>query len=203
MAYCSQWIPQVVKWSTTVPPMKVTLNESECHRSHWCESLCKDVECTFGILKGHWRILKTGIRLQGMETANNIWLTCCAFHNWLLEVDGLDGEWEGERGQLEPGDVVRHVPFAVQWLSLGFDPREYDESGYGPADDRLGMVLEMPTDNGTDHSCVIEDTQNDSSHKNVRHLGLPYFRNKVIEHFVIMFKHHELVWPIHRPCNDI
>ena len=61
-----------LKWSTTVPPIKVTVNEMERRWSHWCESLRKDVECTFGILKGRWRVLKTGIRLQGMETANQI-----------------------------------------------------------------------------------------------------------------------------------
>jgi hypothetical protein len=40
-----------LKWSTTVPLIKLTMNETECRWSHWCESLQKDVECTFGILK--------------------------------------------------------------------------------------------------------------------------------------------------------
>jgi hypothetical protein len=31
--------------------------------------------------------LKSGIWLQGVEQDNNIWLTCCALHNWLLEID--------------------------------------------------------------------------------------------------------------------
>ena len=68
----------------------------------------KDVECTFGILKGRWRILKSGIRLSGVECADDIFLTCCALHNWLLEIDGLDKEWrhgipsdwEGEIGEM-------------------------------------------------------------------------------------------------------
>lgn len=49
----------------------------------------KDVECTFWILKGRLRILKTGIRLHGQESANRIFMTCCALHNWLLHVDGF------------------------------------------------------------------------------------------------------------------
>ena len=84
---------------TTVPPLKHHGTEAEHQWSQWLESSWKDFECTFGILKCHWRILKTGIRLEGMEVANNIWKTFCALHNWLLETDGLDGEWDGELGQ--------------------------------------------------------------------------------------------------------
>ncbi len=54
----------------------------------------KDVECTFGILKGRWRILKAGVRVHGVEQVDKIWLTCCAFHNWLLDIDGLSEEWK-------------------------------------------------------------------------------------------------------------
>jgi len=61
--------------------------------SHWLESLRKDVECTFGILKGRWHILKSGTRLQGVKVSNKIWKTCCALHNWLLEVDVMDDDW--------------------------------------------------------------------------------------------------------------
>jgi hypothetical protein len=49
---------------------------------------------TFGILKGRWRILKTGVRLAGVHAADSIFMTCCALHNWLLFVDGLDACWE-------------------------------------------------------------------------------------------------------------
>ncbi len=72
-----------------MPPYKITANEKERRWSHWLESLRKDVECTFGILKGRWRILKTGIRLGGVEVVDKVWKTCCALHNWLLEIDGL------------------------------------------------------------------------------------------------------------------
>jgi hypothetical protein len=99
--------------------MKTTANKKEGRWSYWLESLRKDVECTFRILKGLWRILKTGIRLQGMEVANNVWKTCCALHNWLLEIDGLDGEWDGALGQLSANDIPCHVmPLAMQRLEL-------------------------------------------------------------------------------------
>ncbi len=36
-----------------------------------------------------------GIRLHKMESVNNVWLTCCALHNILLNIDGLDKPWDG------------------------------------------------------------------------------------------------------------
>ena len=41
-----------LNWSTTVPPMKITVDPAEIRFSAWLESMRKDVECTFGILKG-------------------------------------------------------------------------------------------------------------------------------------------------------
>jgi hypothetical protein len=49
-----------LQWPTTMPPIKNTAKYSEICWSELVESLRKDVECTFGILKGRWRILKTG-----------------------------------------------------------------------------------------------------------------------------------------------
>jgi Plant transposon protein len=95
--YSGAWIlvdNGYLNWPTTVPPMKITTSRAEIRFSAWLESMRKDVECTFGILKGRWRILKTGIRLHGTENADKIWKTCCALHNMLLEVDGLDEKWE-------------------------------------------------------------------------------------------------------------
>ncbi len=38
--------------SCTVPPFTITSNMDEIRWSKWLESMRKDVECTFGILKG-------------------------------------------------------------------------------------------------------------------------------------------------------
>jgi hypothetical protein len=79
----------------TVPPMnKTTTSKSEIQFSAWLESLRKDVECAFGILKGRWRILTTGVCLRSVFAATKALTTCCALHNWLLEVDGLVNRWE-------------------------------------------------------------------------------------------------------------
>ena len=39
-------------WATTVPPFSSSVYQDEVRWSEWLESMRKDVECTFGILKG-------------------------------------------------------------------------------------------------------------------------------------------------------
>ncbi len=135
-----------LSWSTTIPPSKLPPSQKELCRSEWLESMRKNVECTFGILKGRWRILKTGIRLHGVSQPDKVWMTCCALRNWLLEVDGLDAkwkngaasEWEGELGMHSADDALQlasrqpsQQPFAMQRLN-SVQIRNYDTSGSGP-----------------------------------------------------------------------
>ena len=82
-------------WSITVPPFTNTNFRDKICWFKWMESMRKDVECEFGILKGRWRILKTGVRLHSTQAVDQVWLTCCAFHNMLLDVYGLDYQWDG------------------------------------------------------------------------------------------------------------
>ncbi len=80
-----------------------------------------------------------------MQVANNVWKTCCALHNWLLEIDMLDGKWDGALGQLSLNDIPRHVMPLI--ATVGFDPRNYDRSGLGPGDDVDGLEPTMETIN--------------------------------------------------------
>jgi hypothetical protein len=110
-------------WATTIPPYKRSEFRNEIHFLEWLESMRKDVECTFGILKGHWHILKAGIHVHGFDAGDKIWLTCCALHNMLLDHDGLDehwqagvpSDWQGKLGQHEQSDLNR-LPAAITCL---------------------------------------------------------------------------------------
>ena len=31
--------------------------------------------------------------VQSVQAVDSIWLTCCALHNWLLDINGMDEEW--------------------------------------------------------------------------------------------------------------
>jgi hypothetical protein len=173
----------------------------------WLESMRKDVECVFGILKGRWRILKCGVRLHGVEAADKIFLTCCALHNWLLEIDGLndkwnDGvpsDWEGEMGQHSAADVEEFVtPFALQRLN---DPtvrdRNYDSSGMGcasdfdpnppgAADPYIDEYNNQQEQGSGASSSVVLD---------VRKMGFDAFWSKLVAHFNILWERHQIQLP--------
>ena len=180
-------------WSITVPPIPSSDYRKEIRWSEWIESMRKDVECTFGILKGRWRILKTGIRLHSIECVDRIWLTCCAFHNMLLEIDGLDqqwdgirnttSEWEGELGNLAPEDI----PFAIRRINDPSLLREYDSSSIGVANQRKRNV---PATRVASNSDLRE-----GQIRNVRDLSMNNFRSKLINHFEIKFRMNEIEWP--------
>ena len=109
----------------------------------------KDVKCTFGILKGRWRILKTGVQVHGVDKVDDIWLTCCALRNWVLDIDGLsdkwnDGvlvsNWDGELGQMDFDGLGESIPNSIAQLSTNLDPRNYDLSNMGPGEDVVGKI---------------------------------------------------------------
>ena len=91
------------------------------------------MECTFGILKGMWQILKSGIRINGVDAVDNDWFTCCALHNWLLEIDGLNADlsgvsmpvsdWEGNLGDCELEGINVTIPWSLTCLSQQLDPQ--------------------------------------------------------------------------------
>jgi hypothetical protein len=47
----------------------------------------KDVECTFGIMKARFRILKVAILNAELSDVRNIFMTCCILHNMLVDHD--------------------------------------------------------------------------------------------------------------------
>jgi hypothetical protein len=143
-------------WSCTVLPFGVSNNIDKIWWLKWLVSIRKDVECTFGILKGRWRILKSGVQLRGVDAVDSVWFTCCALHNWLLELDGLYNkwvggiqtvvsEWEGDLGCLYFEGVPVEVPNAPSCLSANLDPRNYDSLGVGPGSNVLAENCSLLT----------------------------------------------------------
>ena len=161
----------------------------------------KDVECTFGILKGRWRILKYGLRQHLLMDADNIWKTCCALHNMLLEVDGLADGWEnGVQSQWETElDDSQDLPFALRRLIKPGTARNLDISGTG-----IGNDIPKSTDSVTTSNTHNKETNNDNYYSSKGNRNLPIsiqemlfqlFRQKLIRHFNIAFQRKEVKWP--------
>ena len=160
----------------------------------------KDVECTFGILKGRWRILKTGIRLFGFRKADQIWLTCCALHNFLLEDDGLSKRWKkgvnllrsdytGNHGWHECEDAIKHIPLIFRRVAGGpqcdFDMSKAVPRDQDVCDDVVETVL-LPT---------LQDRRENCTH--IATLTRDVFRLILVEHWHYLFKRDDasIKWP--------
>ena len=89
--------------------------------------------------------------MHGIEAADNIWFTCCALHNMLLNVDGLDRRWkkgvpslfEGELGWHAVGDVETYALLIFRRVGNNCgDIRAYNASKFPVEDFMYGPVLE-------------------------------------------------------------
>jgi hypothetical protein len=173
-------------------------------------------------MKGRFRVLKTGIRLHGIEVTDCIWHTCCALHNFFLQKDGLNEEWvngesictTAEYSNHNENDVNNHAPRFITNNVANMETM--DLTGMGPGDDNTwpiehdvydndGYVLEQfDTDNDIIYDETIENDVLDLAQE-VNKLTLNEFRKRLIENHDILFESQQLKWPsrLHqqRPIN--
>jgi hypothetical protein len=193
-----------LNWGVTVPPMKETATMRQWRFSKWLESMRKDVECTFGILKGRWRVLKSGIRVHGTDASDNIWKTCCALHNMLLEVDGIaedySSDWLGELGNFSADSMPEPVRRLLSSTGTT-DPMGYDISGMGRGSDgatRSAAEEQNEDDDSEEEENFVGQVVTQEGATVVRRLSMSQFREKLIVHFAICFEKKELAWPKQR-----
>mgnify|MGYP003331645556 FL=1 len=161
----------------------------------------KDVECTFGTLKGRFRILKAGVRMHGVNICDQIWLTCCALHNMLLDKDGLSIEWQDDIGLFDNREDHSNVPFALRRLLSGAEQRNYDSSGMGPGyvddiddeQDENEITAQIQCDKETVHDNIYHIDQGEIN--DVHRIDANMMRDKLIIHFDILFRRHQIHWP--------
>ena len=83
-----------MKDSFFIDPFNFGSSRSIIYWSELLESLRKDVECLFGILKSRWRILRNPVIFHKLVDIENIMHCCCILHNLLISADGIDSAWE-------------------------------------------------------------------------------------------------------------
>ena len=108
-----------MKDSFLIDPYAFRSSRSVIYWSEWLESLRKDVECLFGILKSRFRILRNPTSFHSIEDIQNIMFCCCILHNLILSADGIDTAWESDVAwdTLEPDeelDVEDDLPAAPE-----------------------------------------------------------------------------------------
>lgn len=147
------------------------------------ETLCKDVECTFGILKKRFLFLKHPIRLHEPKDIENCFLTCCLIHNWLLEFDGRD-DWEEWLENLDDDDNddglnTNGEMAASRARYVGF------EGGFTRGE-QPGAYYEIPHRDGDDVDEDMAPTQTEV-------MAFTRRRQDLIEHFIAAASNRALV----------
>ncbi|KAI2498892.1 Plant transposon protein [Fragilaria crotonensis] len=76
-------------WPCLISPVKAgTPGSAVMQWSQKVESVRKDIEGVFGILKSRFKFLKNFNSLKHHSAIDNAFVTCCILHNMLLETDG-------------------------------------------------------------------------------------------------------------------
>ena len=92
-----------------IDPMHNRYGFPEVVFSEWLESVRKDVECAFGILKIRFRFLRGFVVYHDANTIENAFKTAAMLHNMLLEYDELDDfSWDDidPDGDLQENELI-------------------------------------------------------------------------------------------------
>lgn len=154
-----------------------------------------------------------GVRVHGTEAVDNIWSTCCALHNWLLEVDGIDGvwhhgeagdDWSSDAGQFEADDAINASEIAPRAFYSLTGLMEFDRSRMGVGNDVIATNNNGNSNGTTDCNLILTHQQQTEivdaayiDHEDafvVNDLNMEYFRQKLVEHFTIEKEKGNIVW---------
>ena len=167
--------------------------------SEFIEAVRKDVECTFGILKARFHILK-GIRFPEQNIVESTFVTCCILHNMLLELDGydisaweLDAAWESL--SMSPTEWNLPVEEENNDGNPNSEPHEQDSV----EDNELTPFAGLEDMEDTNLNGILSLSPSRLAVSNVP-ITIPIhspniLRNLLIEHFSVSFKLGRVQWP--------
>ncbi|KAL7425583.1 hypothetical protein ACHAXH_000201 [Discostella pseudostelligera] len=106
-----------LQWPITICPFMRSQTNSprESAFSANMESVRKDVECVFGILKARWGVLDRGFKHRSIQVCQDVFIACCVLHNMMLD------EMEREEAPPRIGRGC-HMPHEGMWLEGPSDP---------------------------------------------------------------------------------
>jgi hypothetical protein len=111
------------RWPCLISPYKNDVPGSPAMRwSKNLESVRKDIENVFGILKVRFNFLKNFNSLHEQRDINAAFVTCCMLHNMMLRVDGyLDEHLSPYPGGLEESLHKKVLGPPLEWSSWDVD----------------------------------------------------------------------------------
>ena len=166
------------KWRCLQCPLKHTSIPKDALWSKWVESVRKDVECVFGILKGRFRCLKLPIYLHDQNVIDDMFFTCCILHNMLLTEDGYDRRWEhgvnwaGQAGNHEESEMPEI--FRQHYIRSRNATATTDYSLIG-----FNAVMNNYAITHHDVEEEVEITQETLRRRLIEHFGYCYQRNEI------------------------
>ena len=123
------------RWVCLMPPFKHALDPDEQLWAKRLESVRKNVECVFGILKKRFAILKRPFLNRKVEDIQTVFRCCCTLNNMLMEHDGrdtigqLDGDWVAAHEQLRRLDLDKQRASGQDWNQPTVRAPAYREIG--------------------------------------------------------------------------
>jgi hypothetical protein len=97
------------RWAVLIRPDNNAQDSADVFFMKWIESVRKDIECVFGILKSRFRFLRNAISYHSPKTITNAFKVAATLHNILLKYDNLVHEFgtdiEETFDLLDPNDL--------------------------------------------------------------------------------------------------
>jgi hypothetical protein len=166
------------KWRIMQCPMKHTNEEDQSRWSEFAESVRKDVECAFGILKKRYQILKNAITWHRKSDIDNAVFTCVILHNMLHEYDGYDQRWEAEIDNAHNDEEEQICLDKIRRRIVRSTENNLDHSSVGYLTHNLNNIQFA---NSLDNDIAIEISNEHDllRDKLVKHLDLQYLNGRL------------------------
>ena len=162
------------KWRILQEPLKHATAYSQIRWNKWLESVRKDIERVFGILKKRFLILKYGMEYNSQKKCDNVFLACCMIHNILHAHNGYGDQWDEALDDLERDAEEAEVNERVE--------RELNT----PDRTRLGRHYF-----GSHHEVSFDDEEVQEQQETSNY----HLKMCLVEHFAIRFSENTVRWP--------
>ena len=122
---------------------------------------------------------------------DKLFLTCCALHNFLLDKDGLDKNWECGDESFWNKDYANNL-VNEQIIQTHFSIKRLNRK----ISDRTKECFNKKANDAKDMSKQCQKYTVDGK-RVVSKMPLSLFQNCLVNHFDIQFKENSIVWPRH------